>query len=126
MSAAATGLAAEAWIEVGRLEDIPRLGARVVRSAQGNIAVFRSAADEVFALADRCPHRGGPLSQGIVFGTRVACPLHDWVVELKTGTAVAPDVGCTDTYPVRVEDGVVWLSLRAASSAASSVAACGN
>jgi nitrite reductase [NAD(P)H] small subunit len=99
----------EAWIRVGRLEDIPSLGARVVRIEGESIAVFRTADDEVYALTDRCPHRGGPLSQGIVFGTRVACPLHDWVIELKTGIAVAPDVGCTATHRVRIENGIVWL-----------------
>ena len=102
------------WIEVGRLTDIPTLGARVVRGPNDDIAIFRTAADEVYALADRCPHRGGPLSQGIVFGDRVACPLHDWVVDLTTGNAVAPDVGCTGTYEVRVQDGMVWLRLRGA------------
>jgi nitrite reductase (NADH) small subunit len=101
----------DGWIKVGELADIPRLGARVVQGPQGNIAVFRTAADGVFALDDRCPHKGGPLSQGIVFGNRVACPLHDWVIELKTGGAVAPDVGCTPSYAVRVDAGVVWLSL---------------
>ena len=101
----------EQWVQVGRLEDIPRLGARVVHGPDGNIAVFRTADNEVFALADRCPHRGGPLSQGIVFGKRVACPLHDWVIELKTGDAVAPDVGCAPSYPVRIEVGIVWLCL---------------
>ncbi len=100
------------WIEIGRVEDIPRPGARVVRGgAEENIAVFRTAAEEIYALADRCPHRGGPLSQGIVFGARVACPLHDWVVELKTGNAVAPDKGCVRTYPVRIVDGFVWIDL---------------
>ncbi len=107
----------EAWVEVGPLEDIPQLGARVVRGPHGNVAVFRTAADEVFALADRCPHRGGPLSQGIVFGKRVACPLHDWVVELTTGNAVAPDIGCTQTYSVRLEEGVVWLRFADTASA---------
>jgi nitrite reductase (NADH) small subunit len=101
-----------AWIEVGRLEAIPRLGARVVRTRTGDIAVFRTAEDEVFALDDRCPHRGGPLSQGIVYGRRVACPLHNWSVQLDTGHAVAPDEGSTGCYPVRVEDGLVYLSLR--------------
>lgn len=113
------GSAPEAWIEVGHLGDIPRLGARVVLGPQGNIAVFRTANDEVYALADRCPHRGGPLSQGIVFGARVACPLHDWVVDLATGNAVAPDVGCTPTYAVRMENDVIWVRLREGSSAAS-------
>lgn len=99
------------WVEVGRLEDIPRLGARVVLGPEGNIAVFRTASDNVFALEDKCPHRGGPLSQGIVFGERVACPLHDWVIELNTGNAVAPDVGCSKKYPVKLEAGVIWLCL---------------
>jgi len=92
-----------------KLKDIPRLGARVVRSARhGDIAVFRNAEDEVFALEDRCPHKGGPLSQGIVFGRRVACPLHGWTVELQDGCAVSPDKGCAKRFPVSVSaDGTV-------------------
>lgn len=93
-----------------KLEDIPRLGARVVRTARGDIAVFRNAEDEVFALEDRCPHKGGPLSQGIVFGRRVACPLHGWTVELQDGCAVAPDKGCAKRFPVKVTaDGTVTI-----------------
>jgi nitrite reductase (NADH) small subunit len=99
------------WIEVAHLDDIPRQGARVVKTAQGDIAVFRTLDDEVFALRDQCPHKGGPLSQGIVSGKRVACPLHDWKIALDTGLAVAPDEGCAARYPVRVSDGVVSLSL---------------
>ena len=102
-----------AWIAVGKLADIPRLGARVVCSPQGNIAIFRTALDEVFALLDVCPHKGGPLSQGIVHGNKVACPLHDWKIQLESGQAVAPDEGCAATYPVRVESGQVYLSLQA-------------
>jgi len=94
------------------LTDIPRLGARVVSSAvHGNIAVFRSADDEVFALQDKCPHKGGPLSQGIVYGKRVACPLHNWNIELADGCAVAPDAGCTKSYTVKVQDGMVYLDV---------------
>ena len=100
---------ARRWVEVGALDDIPRQGARVVATAQGDIAVFRTAADDVFALHDRCPHRGGPLSQGIVFGQRVACPLHNWTIGLADGRAQAPDEGCTARFSVRVEDGVVYL-----------------
>jgi len=100
------------WIEVGCLQDIPILGARVVRTAQGDIALFRTANNEVFALNDKCPHRNGPLSQGIVHGNRVTCPLHNWVIELVTGSAVAPDEGHTACYPVKVERGVVSISLR--------------
>ncbi len=99
------------WIEVARVDDIPRQGARVVRTAAGDIAVFRTVDDEVFALLDRCPHKGGPLSQGIVHGKKVACPLHDWKIALDTGLAVAPDEGCAARFPVRVEAGRVSLML---------------
>ena len=101
----------EQWIAVGRMEDIPPLGSRVVRTVQGNIAVFRSGDDKIFALADRCPHKGGPLSQGIVYGHTVACPLHNWCIELSSGCAVAPDEGATQSYPVKVEEGMVYLQL---------------
>lgn len=99
------------WIEVAHVDDIPRQGARVVRTAAGDIAVFRTVDDEVFALLDRCPHKGGPLSQGIVHGRKVACPLHDWKIALDTGLAVAPDEGCAARFPVRVEAGRVSLML---------------
>jgi nitrite reductase (NADH) small subunit len=106
-----SGESSNEWIEVGKLNDIPRLGARVVRTADGDIAVFRAADDSVFALRDRCPHKGGPLSQGIVYGKRVACPLHNWSIALESGEAVAPDEGCTATFPVKIEQGHVFLSL---------------
>jgi len=99
------------WVEIGTLDDIPRQGARVVRRPDGDIAVFRTLDDEVFALRDRCPHKGGPLSQGIVHGHKVACPMHDWKISLDTGIAVAPDEGCAARFPVRVEGGKVYLSL---------------
>ncbi len=101
----------ENWIEVGTMSDIPRLGSRVVRTSQGDIAVFRTAEDEIFALRDKCPHKGGPLSQGIVHGKRVACPLHDWKIHLDSGEAVAPDEGCAASYPVRLEGDKIMLSL---------------
>ena len=105
------------WIEIGRLQDIPRLGSRVVRTAAGNIAVFRTENDEVFALDDRCPHKGGPLSQGIVHNRRVTCPLHNFVIELDSGKAVAPDEGCTHSHPAKVENGIVFLSVRQSAAA---------
>lgn len=104
------------WIEIGTLNDIPVLGSRVVRTASGNIAVFRTSDDEVFALDDRCPHKGGPLSQGIVHNKRVTCPLHNFVIELRTGAAVAPDEGCTRAHPTKVEGGIVWLGVKAAAA----------
>lgn len=100
------------WIEIGKVTDIPKLGARVVQTSNGDIAVFRTADDEIFALRDKCPHKGGPLSQGIVHGKRVTCPLHNWVLELEDGKAVAPDEGCAAKYPVKVEQGIIFLALK--------------
>ncbi len=99
------------WLNIGTVDDIPRQGARVIKTSQGDIAVFRTIDDEVFALRDKCPHKGGPLSQGIVHGKRVACPLHDWKIHLDSGQAVAPDAGCTPYYPVRLAGNMVFLSL---------------
>ena len=100
------------WIEIGALAEIPRLGSRVVRTASGDIAVCRTESDEVFALDDRCPHKGGPLSQGIVHNRRVTCPLHNFVIELASGQAVAPDEGCTRSHPAKVENGKVFLAVK--------------
>ena len=98
------------WTVICRVDDIPVLGSRRVARAAGlDIAVFRNDQDEVFALLDRCPHKGGPLSQGIVFGTSVACPLHNWTIGLDSGCAKAPDEGCTPRFAVRVEGGEVAL-----------------
>jgi len=111
MGTAAEVLQMDRWVRACRIEDIPRLGARVVKSAHGDIAVFRNAEDEVFALADRCPHKGGPLSQGIVFGRRVAWPLHNWAIQLEDGCAAAPDEGCARHYAVKIEAGEVFLRI---------------
>lgn len=98
------------WKVICRVDEIPVLGSRRVARAQGlDVAVFRNDQDQVFALLDRCPHKGGPLSQGIVFGTSVACPLHNWTIGLCTGQAAAPDEGCTPKFAVKVEDGAVHL-----------------
>ena len=111
----------DAWVRVCAIDEIPVLGARVLQCDEGDdIALFRPAADRVFALTDRCPHKGGPLSQGIVSGDSVTCPLHGWNIALDSGQACAPDVGCARRYAVQVRDGTVWLSLSsmAASDAA--------
>ena len=100
------------WTLICRIDDIPVLGARRVRRRHGaDVAVFRTEDDGVFALLDRCPHKGGPLSQGIVFGESVACPLHNWTIGLSDGCAKAPDVGCTPRFTVQVIDGVVSLDV---------------
>ncbi len=99
------------WTAVCVVDDIPPLGARRVARPQGvAVAVFRTADDRVFALLDRCPHKGGPLSQGIVHGDAVACPLHNWTIALADGNARAPDQGCTPSFACQVRDGQVWLS----------------
>jgi nitrite reductase (NADH) small subunit len=91
------------WIAIGKLSDIPPRGARCVVTPRGRIAVFRTADDKVFALEDRCPHRSGPLSQGIVHGAAVTCPLHNWVISLETGKALGADEGTVRTIPLRIE-----------------------
>ncbi len=93
------------WIDVGALDDIPLRGARVVKTAGGCVALFRTWDDRVYALDDRCPHKGGPISDGIVHGARVTCPLHNWVFDLATGEAEGADEGRIATYDVKVEDG---------------------
>src|SRR5262249_3436697 len=104
---------AERWIEIGRLDDIPRRGARRVRGSGGGppIAVFRTAEDAVYALVDRCPHRARPLSGGIVQGWRVACPLHGWVIHLDSGRGEAPDEGHVATVPVAVDGGRIFCDI---------------
>jgi nitrite reductase (NADH) small subunit len=98
------------WKKICLVTDIPVLGSRRVTRSQGiDVAVFRNGEDQVFALLDRCPHKGGPLSQGIVHGTSVACPLHNWNIGLQDGCAKAPDEGCTPKFAVQVKDGEVYL-----------------
>ncbi len=100
------------WVKVAPLEDIPKLGARVVRTKDCDIGVFRTEDDRVFAINNACPHKAGPLSQGIVYGDKVACPLHSWKISLVDGKAEEPDVGETACYQVKVDDGVVYLELK--------------
>ncbi len=98
------------WKKICQVEDIPVLGSRRIARSQGlDVAVFRNAQDQVFALLDHCPHKAGPLSQGIVFGTSVACPLHNWTIGLTDGCAHAPDEGCTPRFSIKVEDRQVFM-----------------
>ena len=107
------------WKPICRVEDIPVLGARRVQRANAcAVAVFRNSEDKVFALLDRCPHKGGPLSQGIVFGESVACPLHNWTIGLDDGCAKSPDEGCTTKFSVKVDAGVVHLDVEELNSLA--------
>ena len=98
------------WIDVGAVADIPRRGARCLKGAEKSIAIFRTSDDRIFALEDKCPHKGGPLSQGIVHDGCVTCPLHNWVISLETGEAQGADEGRTVVVPVRIEEGRIYLS----------------
>ncbi|MBL8882678.1 MAG: nitrite reductase small subunit NirD [Hyphomicrobium sp.] len=99
------------FIEVASIDDIPVRGARCVKTAFGRIAIFRTASDEIFAMEDRCPHKGGPLSQGIVHGSSVTCPLHNWVISLETGKAQGADEGAVATIPVKREGNRILIAL---------------
>jgi nitrite reductase (NADH) small subunit len=101
------------WTFIGSLTDIPQRGARCVETPLGKIAVFRTAEDRVFAIEDHCPHKGGPLSQGIVHGAAVTCPLHNWVISLETGKALGADEGAVRTIPVRVDGEKLFIALAA-------------
>lgn len=98
------------WKAICQVADVPRLGARVVtRPHATSIAIFKNAQDQLFALLDKCPHKGGPLSQGIVLADRVACPLHNWTIGLQDGCAMAPDEGCTQRFKLKVENDIIYL-----------------
>ena len=99
------------WVDVGSFDEVPRLGARRIETPGGEIAVFRTATDALFALDNRCPHRGGPLSEGIVHGESVTCPLHNLVLSLLDGSAANPEEGCARTHPVRLEGKRILLGL---------------
>ena len=106
------------WFEIGALTDIPVRGSRVVATSRGDIAIFRAADDAVFAVDDKCPHKGGPLSQGIMHGHSVTCPLHNWIIDLENGQAKGADEGCTRSIPVKVEHGRVLLRVSVAAEKA--------
>ena len=100
------------WIDIGALEDVPLRGARTVKTRAGCVAIFRTAEAEVFATGGTCPHRSGPLAEGIVHDRKVTCPLHNWVFDLETGEAQGADEGRIPTFPIRVEDGRLLLDTR--------------
>ena len=98
------------WLDIGPVDQLPALGARTLPVRGGEeIAIFHTATGDVYALVNKCPHKQGPLSQGIVFGETVACPLHNWSIGLADGCAKSPDVGCTVPFTVKVEAGRVHL-----------------
>ncbi len=101
------------WTDIGTLNDIPLRGSRIVKTAAGCIAVFRTAESEVFATSNKCAHKGGPLSEGIVHDRKITCPLHNWIFSLETGEAQGADQGQITTYPVKIENGRLLLEIDA-------------
>ncbi|MGB8816684.1 MAG: nitrite reductase small subunit NirD [Rhizobiaceae bacterium] len=101
------------WVAIGNLDDIPPRGARCVKSGGMTIAVFRTADNKVFAIEDKCPHKNGPLSQGIVHDGCVTCPLHSWVISLETGKAQGADEGAVLTFPIKMDGNAILLGLGA-------------
>lgn len=100
------------WVKVAPIDEIPVLGARVVRNNMVDIGIFRLEDDRIFAINNSCPHKGGPLSEGIVYGDKIACPLHSWKISLVDGKADEPDVGQTACFNTKTEDGFVYLELK--------------
>ncbi len=99
------------WIKIAPLDDVPKSGSRVVKNGTVDIAIFRTDDDRVFALHDKCPHKGGPLSQGIMYGDKIACPLHSWKISMVDGNAEEPDEGHTACFNIKVEDNHIYLEL---------------
>ncbi|WP_425098727.1 nitrite reductase small subunit NirD [Tropicibacter sp. S64] len=98
-----------AWIDVADINDIPLPGARVVKTPLGCIGLFRTGEAQLYAASNTCPHKGGPLSEGIVHGTSVTCPLHNMVFDLNTGQSKGTDEGAIQTFPVRLDGTRVLL-----------------
>lgn len=98
------------WVEVGSVLDVPMRGSRVIATEQGNIAIFKTADERIFALWDKCPHKGGPLSQGIVHDDSVTCPLHNWVIGLETGEVKGPDQGCARKVALQLEGSKIFIA----------------
>lgn len=97
------------WVDIGALDDIPVRGARKLKTSLGCVAIFRTDEETVYATSNTCPHKGGPLVEGIVHGAKVTCPLHNWVFDLGTGEAQGADEGRIETYPAKVEDGRILI-----------------
>jgi len=99
------------WQPVCNVGEIPRFGGRTVRAGPMEIAIFRLSDDRIRAVENRCPHKQGPLAEGIVSGDTIICPLHARKINLESGKVLPPDSGCVKTYPVKVEGEQVLLQL---------------
>lgn len=101
------------WIALANVDDIPLREGRPVTIDGREIAVF-NLGDRFAAVENRCPHRGGPLADGIVIASAIVCPLHNWRIGLEDGNVVKPqhEPACVATWPARVESGRVLIQLQ--------------
>src|SRR5947207_14485085 len=106
------------WVRIAYCEDMPLREGREVIVGDRAIAVF-NLGNRFLAVENRCPHRGGPLADGIVSGSTVVCPLHAWKIDLMTGSVTnrPENLQCVRTFQTRVEDGVILVEVRLANSA---------
>lgn len=98
-------------IEISSVEQLPEKLGKCVKVRDMELALFRSSSGQIYALENRCPHKGGDLSQGIVSGEFVFCPLHDWKICMKDGKVQEPDHGCVKTYKVEMNDDKLFILL---------------
>jgi len=102
-------------VRVAKLADV--IPGQPLRVEVGGAAVaLARVGDQVFACGDTCAHKGGPLSEGIVHGRKVACPLHNWIIDLGNGQAMGADQGCTRVFPVKLENGRIYLDMSVAAA----------
>jgi len=99
------------WHFICKVDEIPRSGGRTVHAGDISVALFRLTDDTVKAIENRCPHKNGPLADGVLSGGDVLCPLHNWRVNLDSGEVAAPESGCVKRFAVKVEDGQIFLEL---------------
>ena len=99
------------WLDIGPTTQIEAGTARTLPVAGGEeLAVFHTMRGEFYALVNKCPHKQGPLSQGIVHDTTVTCPLHNWRISLVSGEALGEDKGCVPTIPVKIDGGRIFIA----------------
>ena len=100
------------WVRVTSCDNVPLREGRAVSIAGRDMAIF-NLGDQFLATDNQCPHKAGPLCDGIVTGTSVVCPLHAWKINLTDGCVERPkeSVHSVATYPVRVEDGMIEVAV---------------
>ncbi len=103
----------EEWVSIGSINEIPLRGARCIKNGDMTIALFRTAENKIYAIEDKCPHKNGPLSQGIVHDGCVTCPLHNWVISLESGLTQGADKGQTLAFPTKLIGNEILISLSA-------------